>query len=247
MMLNQVDDLEQMALTDWRGVAKTLREHDCFDGYFKFGFVRNPWDRFVSYYSMMIRNLVEGGAGSGSRWRCLNCDVSFTNTRRAPKDPVRPDGTTGAMLPCPHCYKRQAVLETLAPDVRDRVPTPEKPIWDMLLKMPDLGFGAFTAMLAGLDNYGDGIGWTGPYAYLRSQAEILSCDGKLFLDATCRFEDYATELPRIFDQIGLDATTTIPRINASPHRPYREFYGIAEREFIKRVNAADIETFGYTF
>lgn len=250
MLLEQVDDLEQMALeSDWRDVAKTLKEHDCFDGYFKFAFVRNPWDRFVSYYSMMLRKLMEAGAGPGSEWLCQRCGGTFTNNRPAPKESVRPNGTTGATLTCLKCFKRQAVLKSLAPDTRSRLP--EKPMWDVMLAMPDLSFPAFVEKLGSLDNHADdvgwtGVGWTGPYAYLRSQVETLSDGGELFLDDLCRFENYEPDVTRIFGQLGLDASS-IPRINVSPHKPYREFYGPSERAFIERVNAADIETFGYSF
>jgi len=39
----------------WREVSAVLPS-DVLDGYFKFAFVRNPWERFVSYCAFMYRN-----------------------------------------------------------------------------------------------------------------------------------------------------------------------------------------------
>ncbi len=243
MLLDQVDDLEQIALeSDWRDVAKTLKQHDCFEGYFLFGFVRNPWDRFVSYYSMVIRKMNEAGAGKGSRWRCA-CNYSFVAHRRVPKEPLHPDGTTGVLMPCPKCHKRAAVLEEFAPDMRDQLPS--KPMWDLLLSLEDKSFSAFTSMLSKLPSASD-VGWTGPYAYMRSQVETLSDNGKLFLDEVGRFEHYEADLKRIFNGLGLDASA-IPKVNSSPHVHYTEFYTPQTRGFIEQINKPDCEKWGYNY
>lgn len=39
---------------------RTLYGPELWQGYFKFGFVRNPWDRLVSWWEMIRRNVAEG-------------------------------------------------------------------------------------------------------------------------------------------------------------------------------------------
>jgi chondroitin 4-sulfotransferase 11 len=44
---------------------RTVYGADTWNQYFKFAFVRNPWDRLVSWWEMMRRNVVEGRPRNG--------------------------------------------------------------------------------------------------------------------------------------------------------------------------------------
>jgi chondroitin 4-sulfotransferase 11 len=44
---------------------RTIYGADTWNQYFKFAFVRNPWDRLVSWWEMMRRNVVEGRPRNG--------------------------------------------------------------------------------------------------------------------------------------------------------------------------------------
>ena len=75
---------------------------------------------------------------------------------------------------------------------------------------------------------------------------ILDDAGKPLVDFIGRFETLAEDFATICGHIGIP-TPPLPHVNSSEHRHYRDYYDDADRQFIAKTYAEDIERFGYSF
>ena len=137
---------------------------EIFDGYTKFAFVRNPFDRFVSYCAFMSRG---------------------TNVFET--EPLR--------------YMKWVVGE-------------QKPVDHML--------------------------------YQPQHAMVTDARGVLELDIVGRNETMQVSYDAICERIGLP-TRPLERVNASRHRPWREYYDRELVDMVSALYARDLELFNYRF
>ena len=173
-----------------------------FESYFKFAFVRNPFDRIVSAYvwseeakRMNLKELVlDLFAPSKSRAMQLYRARSRRHSFRG--------------------HRRRLSFEEFLRDVAE--PNRAKP-------------------LAGdLDRH------------FRLQSEFLfDADGRLLVDFVGRYE-------RLYEDFGticamMDLTAQLPRINATLHRPYRDYYDEESKRLVTRMYGRDLEMLGYRF
>jgi hypothetical protein len=137
---------------------------DVFTGYTKFAFVRNPFDRFVSYCAFMSRG------------------KDFMET-----DPLR--------------FMKWVVRE-------------QRPV-EHLLYQPQHGF-------------------------------ITGGDGRVEMDIVGRNESMQDSYDAICARIGLQPRP-LERVNASRHRPWREYYDAELRDLVAAQYARDLDLFDYRF
>ena len=64
-------------------------------------------------------------------------------------------------------------------------------------------------------------------------------------DFVGRFERLESDFRRICETLGIDAT--LPSLNVSQRRPYREYFDDESRRIVATRYRDDIETFGYEF
>lgn len=74
---------------------------------------------------------------------------------------------------------------------------------------------------------------------------IYSNDGELLVDFVGRHETVETDFQTVCTRVGIVAS--LPKLNVSNTKPYREYYTDETRELIRRTFAADIALFDYTF
>ena len=80
----------------------------------------------------------------------------------------------------------------------------------------------------------------------RSQARMLAAPpGRPGIDFVGRFENLNADFAEACARIGLDAS--LPHLNKTKHRDYREFYDEAARAYVAEAWADEIEEFGYAF
>jgi Sulfotransferase family len=73
------------------------------------------------------------------------------------------------------------------------------------------------------------------------------CDesGRPLVDYIGRYEDIDKAFSALSRALG--ATSILPRINASLHRYYKEYYSAETRELVRQLYCRDISLFGYEF
>ncbi len=152
-------------------VRQTQQElPDEFDRFYKFAFVRNPWDWQVSMYHFLLKEK------ENPRYKML-CELgSFKN-----------------------------YLEWL--------PTEDKPY---------------------------------PKSATKLQKTMLIDDkGEIAVDKLGRFENLNEDFNQITLQLGIKAS--LPKLNNSNHRNYRDYYNDYTRKLVATHFAEDIDLFKYTF
>lgn len=150
-----------------------------WDDYFTFAFVRNPWDRLVSWYEMIVQRSVD-----------------------------------------PQAYKLT--------------------LWKYLLDH-SRSFDDFIRNCTGVIQDVDGV-----KSFMFPQTDYL-CDenGKPLVQFIGRFERYETDAREILRRLDLDHLA-LPKLNASVHRDYRDYYTPETRQVVAERFARDVETFGYS-
>ncbi len=84
----------------------------------------------------------------------------------------------------------------------------------------------------------------------QSGFELYTLGSELAVDRICFYENLQPELEEVRTHIGLPEPLDLPRANSSSRtdkRHYRELFGEAQRERIRRVFRREIELFGYEF
>jgi len=81
---------------------------------------------------------------------------------------------------------------------------------------------------------------------IRLQKDFI-CDneGQLLVDFVGRFEQIDRDFREVCRRIGVDVS--LPKINVSNSRPYREYYTEKTTEMVRRAFEEDILEFGYDF
>jgi hypothetical protein len=168
-----------------------------FDAYFKFAFVRNPWDRVLSAYRYM--------------------DAVYGRYVSALGTVPRPEEYTDA-----------------SDDLRTKLSTKFE-----VHEYPD--FEAFVT------------GWINPqnlrvHEHFRPQHRfVCSPDGKLQLDYVARFETIESDLAKIGERLGIEATLSHDNRTDGDAVDYRDHYTPQMRKIVERHYARDIELFDYSF
>ena len=97
--------------------------------------------------------------------------------------------------------------------------------------------------LGGFDGY---LRWRcAPGRFDTQKDFVYSKEGKLLVDFIGRFERLESDFRTICDRIGI--STSLPRLNVSHTKPYRDFYTEETAELVRRTFEQDIRLFGYTF
>lgn len=77
--------------------------------------------------------------------------------------------------------------------------------------------------------------------------KVSDASGRLIVDTIVRLENLEQELPPVLETIGIDPAVQVPRLNASSHGPYQQYYDDESRDIVARYSRDDIEQFGYRF
>ena len=125
--------------------------------------------------------------------------------------------------------------------------------WRYLDRPGDLGFGlTFPEFLARIENL------TPRYApddrarnkfswHVEPQApQLLDATGRVLVDFVGRTERLDVDFAEACRRAGI-AAAPLPRVNATEHSRYQEYYDASSRERVGRIYAQDVETFGYAF
>lgn len=160
---------------------------DEWAGYFSFAFVRNPWDRMVSWYSMI------------------------------------------------EAAKQQLTSEELAR---------ERPFQSDLWNYAIANSNDFDSFLRNCTATIFDLGCNKNFAF--NQVDYLTdSQGKVLVDFVGRFENLAEDMGHILSVLQLEGT--LPRLNASTHAHYTEWYSDETRQLVADRYLRDIEAFGYSF
>jgi hypothetical protein len=166
-------------------LARELREiygRAVWDSCFKFSFVRNPWDRLVSWWSLI-------------------------DNARQYVDLAKP----------PNRFFSYVL-------------THARSFEEFLLRCDD-----------------EIVDSDGRKNIFRNQIDYLvDDDGTIIVDLIGRFERLQEDFDKIGRRLGR-APAALPRINASQHAAYTDYYTPATAEIVARRYARDIEQFGYRF
>lgn len=82
--------------------------------------------------------------------------------------------------------------------------------------------------------------------HFRPQIEWLcDRDGKILTNFLGRFERLQTDFSVVAEQLNIPGR--LPVLNASVHRPYREYYDDRTRDIVAAAYRSDIRAFGYEF
>lgn len=104
-----------------------------------------------------------------------------------------------------------------------------------------LDFGAFVTALETVDT---GSLTHAAASHVLPQVAYLAGAG---VDFVGRYERFAADLRHVCAHLGVTPDGRLPRVNASAHGPYQEYYTAATAAAVGRIYAADVDTFGYRF
>ncbi len=163
---------------------------DEWDSFYKIAFVRNPWDRLVSFYSMIIQH------GKRLPWYRL---------------------LLAKALKRPYNLKWQYVL------THSR---------------------SFEEFIRNCAHATSKSGWK---AFLFNQVDYLTdAQGEIRVDYIGRFETLSADVKKISQHLDLNLEL-LPRLNASDHKDYREYYNEETRDIVEKRFHKDVERFKYSF
>lgn len=74
---------------------------------------------------------------------------------------------------------------------------------------------------------------------------VYSEDGRLLVNYVGRYENLETDFAYVCSHAGV--SVSLPRLNVSNNRPYRQFYTDETVELVRNAFSSDISTFGYDF
>ncbi len=80
---------------------------------------------------------------------------------------------------------------------------------------------------------------------VRFQKDFIYSNGELLVDFVGRFETLNEDFEKICSRIGISAS--LPKLNVSNTKPYREFYSSETKELVRRAFDPDISLLEYEF
>jgi len=225
----QFDDMKTVG-TRHSSVKVGIETLDDWNQYFRFTFVRNPWDRLVSWYNM----IEEAGR---IKWRERN--KSERNRNRYEK--ARTLGIWKYVL---HNTSSFDDFIHLLARLKRYEKTHSKR--EFFIKN-SRSFDDFVHILYNINNINNPrlipLEWDQLY-YLTDKNE------KIAVDFVGRFESFQTDFGIICDRIGIDQQKIKPlnRItNRSNHKHYSEYYTQETRAIVQNLYQRDIDCFNYKF
>jgi len=99
-------------------------------------------------------------------------------------------------------------------------------------------------LIKGMDSFDAYIKWRCEHE-VRFQRDFIFDGDDCIVDFVGRFEDLESDFGEICKRIGIMAS--LPRLNVSNSKPYRQFYSDESRRLVEETFAPDIEAFGYEF
>lgn len=116
-------------------------------------------------------------------------------------------------------------------------------LYNYILKTPPHHQHQVVKALGSFDEY---IRWRCKEEEVRFQKDfIYSKNDELLVDFVGRFEKLDTDFKAICSRIGISAS--LPKLNVSNTKPYRQFYSNETKELVRRAFDADIKLLGYDF
>jgi len=97
----------------------------------------------------------------------------------------------------------------------------------------------------GLGSFEEYVRWSCRNRARLQKDFVCSEGGDVLVDFIGRYENLEHDFGTVCSRIGISAS--LPRLNVSNRRPYREFYSDETRDLVKRAYEPDIEFFGYEF
>ena len=179
-----------------------LIEEETLKNYYKFAFVRNPWDKTLSSYANHYKQYCTDFADYVNKIKVV---VEFIN-------------------------------ENFTYDIESNFYAQYSKITFNALYNKDLDF-PFTP-------WGNGAVVADPF-FWPQYLYTHSSEGACILNKVGKFENYEEEATELLQTLGIDAS--IPKANASTHRPYREMYTEKTKDIISNIYARDIEQWDYEF
>lgn len=174
MLGEQINPLYEMwASSLWHAKARDMQKElseEVYNNFYKFSFVRNPWDWQVSYYHFILKE----------------------------KDHVRHE----------------------------------------LVKSLD-GFEEYLEWVISTKN-------PFPKGATKLQKDLITdLEGKIIVDFVGRYETLEADFDLVCQRLNIKAS--LPCLNKSKHRDYREYYNNRTRKLVEKHFQDDIALFGYTF
>lgn len=101
------------------------------------------------------------------------------------------------------------------------------------------------AIVKAMDGFGDYVDFQLARGSWLQSTYVVDRDGKILVDFVGRFERLTDDFSTVCETIGVEAT--MPHVNASKHKDYRDYYDDATRERVGEHFREDVERFEYTF
>lgn len=188
-----------------------------WDEYFKFVFVRNPWDWFVSQwcYNPAPSRVRDAPSPQGTA----------ATVRRSARDAARRLGLLRS--PTAHVPARDPGNTLQAPPVGDELVKLRASDVDAVFELLKIFRG-----LPGRDG-------------LYQSSWVQDMDGRQLVDYVGRYETLESDFAHVCAQLGLDLR--LPHLNRTRHRDYRSYYSDEARARVQELWQTDIRSFGYDF
>ena len=113
--------------------------------------------------------------------------------------------------------------------------------WDRMVAMMACYYGDLLTP----DSFGHYLALDMPHHRWKPLEQVKFLQGRHPVSFVGRYEALAADFARVTDRLAIRAS--LPHVNRSVHRPYRDYYDDRTRRIVAQRSAADIEAFGYRF